>query len=271
MGGIVGAAIGAGIGLLMTAVSDLMQSGDTDPAKIKAVKDAQMQRMQELVDEGIDSGEAYQQAKKETALAMEEAMKVTDNVTGGDYFAAAATGAAMGAIPFGAIAKGASKLGKGAASKVSSFLRKAPTPKADAGNFRSGGRAAAERGSLDRVSPVSEGPNGLRLNGPSTRGVPVGEGVSGPSPMRPKQPPIKDAELWPEDTKIAGNLPLKTRTMDVGAGRDVPALGMADDATLNSIDDIIDAAMSARPARVGYNRPLMYVPRRCFLLETTGG
>jgi hypothetical protein len=291
MAGLVGAVIGAGIGLLYTAVQDLMQSGDPDPAKIKAVKDAQMQRMQELVDEGVESGEAYQQAKKETALAMEEAMKVTDNVTGGDYFAAAATGAAMGAIPFGAIAKGASKLGKGAAGKVGSFLeRQGMTPKSRAmigktSDIRGMGAKTDIRGmgETSDIRGMGEASSLIGRTSPRTgaassrRAVPVGDGVGSPHPMEGASSPLgklRQADVWDDPVPTRG-LPFRgNKTIDVTAERVTPRLGMsprrtsgspdtfgdeqinlgmADDATLNpAIDDIIDAAMGAAPKRLSF-------------------
>lgn len=122
---LVGMAVGAGLSLLSTAIADLMQSDEPDPAKIQAVKDAQKARFDELVSEGMDRPQAYLQAKKETADEMEKASEVTDQVTAKDYIASGALGAAAGAIPFGAIAKGAGSL----AGKARSFLGgKAPVP-----------------------------------------------------------------------------------------------------------------------------------------------
>jgi len=115
LGGIIG---GVG-GLIFTAVQDLLSSDTPDPEKIKAVKDAQEQRAQELMDEGVPAAEAYATADEETREAMAEASKVEDSVTAGDYLGNAVTGASLGAGVGWAsgTARGASAL-----NKAKSFL-----------------------------------------------------------------------------------------------------------------------------------------------------
>jgi hypothetical protein len=133
MGFIAGAIAGAAFGLLRTAVEDMLQDSTPDPAKIAAVKDAQRQRMEELLGEGVPRAEAFDQAKAETREAMKEAMTVTDNVTMGDYVGNMTTDALMGGglgwaanTARGAKAIGGAKsflgMGKKAAPRVESAI-----------------------------------------------------------------------------------------------------------------------------------------------------
>jgi hypothetical protein len=89
----------------------------------------------------------------------------------------------------------------------------------------------------------------------SRRAVPVGEPVDPMTGATSKLPPLKNADVWPEDPTIAGRLSFKgPRTVDTTAERIVPRLGMRDDATLNAAaDDIIESAMAAVPKGIGYS------------------
>jgi len=221
-------AVGSAISLITTAIADLMQSGETDPNKIEAVRRAQGMRTQELEGEGMAPAEAYLQAKRETAEAMANASESTDAVTAGDYALNTGLGAALAFVPgAGAVGRAAS----GAMGKVASFLGrgKPAIPNTNRGLIASGASAPA--------SSTYE---------PGFRGG------------RPKD---VSADVWPEDPVIGRHRPGQQRsrlesrepkTIDTTAEVVQPRLGMADDALLNpAVDDIIEAAMRQEPLRLG--------------------
>jgi hypothetical protein len=71
-----------------------------------------------------------------------------------------------------------------------------------------------------------------------------------------KLQPLKNADIWPEEKMASGRLSFKEpRTVDTTAERITPRIGASDDALLNrEIDDVIDAAMVARPKGIGMVR-----------------
>ena len=268
-------AVGAGLSLLATAIGDLLSSDELDPAQVQAVDDAKQSRIAELMEGGASRVQAEILADAEARKIMES--MAPEGVGVGDYALSGAIGAATGFIPGVGAAVGK------AGGKLASFLGKlAPNkaaPVADdvyRAGFVSSGRDAARRGALDRVSSAAA-PDGpvLRLTGPSTRGVPVGPGVQS-TPFdgaSSKLPPLRTADVWPEDAAIAGNIGRKApKTIDTTAEVIQGRIGMGDDAMLNEVDDIIEQAMAQSPARLGmqYRMDPRKLPRRSFLTEFYG-
>ena len=245
---------GAVVGLLMTAVADFMQSDEPDPDKVEAVKEAQAERLRELMDQGVEENEANAQVAAETSEAMVEAMKPVDRVTGKDYAGAAIGGAISGGMfpvagaAGSAIAK--SGIGQKVAGKLPSFLRSKPavaTPAAAtaapvaasaavkdqvySSGFKSPTVERGLRGEFDSVTPDVP-----RLTTTSFR---MGEGNI------PTRPNNRGLNIGMREGK----------TIDVASERLPPRLDMADDATLNAaVDEIIEQAMSPRPLRIGYTK-----------------
>jgi hypothetical protein len=261
-------AIGGAItGLIAVAIEDLMTDPTPDPEKVAKLEEAKDAAIQDFMSRGMNKIEAVTRAEALTEKLAQEVEASKKDVGFGDYVAGAATGAALGLVPFGAIAKGAGKLGGG----VKSFLeRQGMTPASRAmvgktSDIRGMGAKTdiSQMGAKTDIAGMGETSSLVGRSSPrpgaysSRRAVPVGEAEDAMTGASSKLPPLKNADIWPEE-KIAGNIGMKApRTIDTTAERVTPAIGMSDDALLNrEIDDVIDATMAARPKGIGMVRGL---------------